>query len=96
MPEKWRCGAGWPKGSPAFAVNPTVILGDARYEESSGMIYRRAAEGRPFLPIGGNGYVGVADVVAAVAALDEAADQGKAASSESALWSRRKMCCTGT
>ena len=58
-------------------VNPTVILGDVRYGESSGMIYRRAAKGGRFYPIGGNGYVGVADVVAAVAALDEAVDQGR-------------------
>ena len=65
------------RGSPAFAVNPTVILGDARYGESSGLIYRRAAKGGRFYPIGGNGYVGVADVVAAVAALDEAVDQGR-------------------
>ena len=71
--EVWR---GVAEGLAAFAVNPTVILGDARYAESSGMIYRRAAKGGRFFPIGGNGYVGVADVVAAVAALDEAVDQG--------------------
>lgn len=71
--EVWR---GVAEGLAAFAVNPTVILGDARYGESSGMIYRRAAKGGRFYPIGGNGYVGVADVVAAVAALDDAADQG--------------------
>ena len=73
--EVWR---GVAEGLQAFAVNPTVILGDARYEESSGMIYRRAAEGRQFFPIGGNGFVGVADVVAAAAALDEAVDAGQA------------------
>ena len=72
--EVWR---GVAEGLAAFAVNPTVILGDARYAESSGMIYRRAAKGGRFYPIGGNGYVGVADVVAAVAALDEAVDQGR-------------------
>ena len=71
--EVWR---GVAEGLAAFAVNPTVILGDARYAESSGMIYRRAAKGGRFFPLGGNGYVGVADVVAAVAALDEAVDQG--------------------
>ena len=71
--EVWR---GVAEGLAAFAVNPTVILGDARYAESSGMIYRRAAKGGRFFPIGGNGYVGVADVVAAAAALDEAVDQG--------------------
>lgn len=72
--EVWR---GVAEGLAAFAVNPTVILGDARYEESSGMIYRRAAKGGRFFPIGGNGYVGVADVVAAVGSLDEAVDQGR-------------------
>lgn len=72
--EVWR---GVAEGLAAFAVNPTVILGDARYAESSGMIYRRAAKGGRFFPIGGNGYVGVADVVAAVGSLDEAVDQGR-------------------
>jgi len=74
--EVWR---GVAEGLSAFAVNPTVILGDARYGESSGLIYRRAAKGSRFHPIGGNGYVGVADVVAVVAALDAAVDQGSEA-----------------
>ena len=72
--EVWR---GVAEGLSAFAVNPTVILGDARYGESSGMIFRRVAEGSRYFPIGGNGYVGVADVLAAVSALDEAIDAGR-------------------
>lgn len=72
--EVWR---GVAEGLVAFSVNPTVILGDARYAGSSGLIYRRAAKGGRFFLIGGNGYVGVADVVAAVAALDDAVDQGR-------------------
>ena len=73
--EVWR---GVAEGLTAFAVNPTVILGDARYAESSGMMYRRAAKGSRYYPVGGNGYIGVADVVAVVAALDAAVDQGQA------------------
>lgn len=72
--EVWR---GVAEGLSAFAVNPTVILGDARYGESSGLIYRRVAAGSRLHPVGGNGFVGVADVVAAIAALDAAVDAGR-------------------
>ncbi len=72
--EVWR---GEAEGLSVLVVNPTVILGDARYAESSGMIFQRAAKGSRYFPIGGNGFVGVADVAASVAALDAAADQGR-------------------
>ena len=72
--EVWR---GVAEGLSAFAVNPTVILGDARYGESSGLIYRRVAAGSRLHPVGGNGFVGVADVVAVIAALDAAVDAGQ-------------------
>lgn len=73
--EVWR---GVAEGLPAVVVNPTVILGNAAYTESSGVIFKRAAQGGRYFPIGGNGFVGVGDVVAAVAALDAAADAGQA------------------
>ena len=72
--EVWR-GRG--RRAAAFAVNPTVILGDARYGESSGDDLSARCQGvAGSIPSGAMGYVGVADVVAAVAALDDAADQG--------------------
>ena len=72
--EVWR---GVAEGLEAIVVNPTVILGDARYGESSGMVYRRAAKGRRYYPVGGGGFVGVADLLEVCAALDAAADSGR-------------------
>lgn len=72
--EVWR---GVAEGLEAIVVNPTVILGDARYGESSGMVYRRAAQGRRHYPVGGGGFVGVADLLEVCAALDAAADSGR-------------------
>lgn len=72
--EVWR---GEAEGLEVLVINPTVILGDARYEESSGVVFRYAGKGRRFFPVGGNGFVGVDDVVAAVAALDAKADAGQ-------------------
>lgn len=73
--EAWR---GMAEGLEVIVVNPTVILGDARYGESSGMVFRRAAEGRRHYPVGGGGFVGVTDLLAVCAALDAAADSGQA------------------
>ena len=42
----WRPGAAEAEGMEVIVVNPTIILGDARYDESSGMVYRRVATGR--------------------------------------------------
>jgi len=72
--EAWR---GMAEGLEVIVVNPTVVLGDARYGESSGMVYRRAAEGRRHYPVGGGGFVGAADLIGACAALDAAADEGR-------------------
>jgi len=72
--EAWRAEA---EGMELIVVNPTVILGDARYGESSGMVYRRVADARRFYPAGGNGFVGADDLIRVMAALDEAADAGK-------------------
>lgn len=72
--EVWR---GVAEGLEAIVVNPTVILGDARYGESSGMVYRRAVQGRRHYPVGGGGFVGVADLLEVCAALDAAADSGR-------------------
>ena len=91
--EVWR---GVAEGLSAFAVNPTVILGRCPIRGEFRMIYRRAAAGSRFYPIGGNGFVGVADVVSVIAALDDGGGCGPGASSGSASWSRRKTCCTAT
>ena len=72
--EAWRAEA---EGMELIVVNPTIILGDARYEESSGLVYRRVARGRRYYPAGGNGFVGAADLIGVMAALDEAADAGQ-------------------
>lgn len=72
--EAWRGAA---EGLDVIVVNPTIILGDARYSESSGMVYRRVAEGRRYHPVGGNGFVGAADLIAVMAALDAKADRGE-------------------
>ena len=44
--QSWRRGAAEAEGLEVFVVNPTIILGDARYAESSGMVYRRVAKGQ--------------------------------------------------
>ncbi len=72
--EVWR---GVAEGLEAVVVNPTVILGDARYGESSGMVYRRASQGRRHYPVGGGGFVGVADLMEVCAALDAAIESGQ-------------------
>lgn len=72
--QAWR---GMAEGLDLIVVNPTIILGDARYEESSGMVYRRAAQGRKYHPAGGNGFVGAEDLIAVCSALDAAADAGQ-------------------
>ena len=72
--EAWRGAA---EGLDVFVVNPTIILGDARYDESSGMVYRSAAKGRRYHPAGGNGFVGAEDLLAVIGALDALADEGK-------------------
>lgn len=71
--EAWR---GQAEGLQVIVVNPTIILGDARYDESSGMVYRSVARGRRYHPAGGNGFVGAEDLLDVVGALDQAADEG--------------------
>ena len=72
--EAWR---GQAEGLEVIVVNPTIILGDARYDESSGMVYRSAARGRRHHPAGGNGFVGAEDLLEVIGALDQAADDGR-------------------
>lgn len=72
--EVWR---GMAEGLEVIVVNPTIILGEATYGESSGMVYQRAAQGRKYYPVGGNGFVGAEDVLSVCAALDKAADAGQ-------------------
>lgn len=74
--EAWR---GHAEGLEVIVVNPTIILGDARYEESSGMVYGRVAKGGRFHPTGTNGFVGAEDLLEVVGALDAAADAGQEA-----------------
>ena len=71
--EAWR---GEAEGLEVFVVNPTIILGDARYGESSGAVFRQAARGSRYHPAGGNGFVGAADLLEVVGALDASADEG--------------------
>lgn len=72
--EAWR---GEAEGLELLVVNPTVILGHAAYDESSGLVYRSVAKGRRYHPVGGNGFVGAADLLEVIGALEEAADAGQ-------------------
>ena len=72
--EAWRAEA---EGMQLIVVNPTIILGDARYAESSGLVYRRVARSSRYYPAGGNGFVGAGDLIRVIAALDAAADAGQ-------------------
>lgn len=73
--EAWR---GEAEGLALLVVNPTIILGEASYDESSGMVYRQAARGGRYHPAGGNGFVGARDLLEVVGALEAAADAGQA------------------
>ena len=90
--EAWR---GMAEGLEVIVVNPTIILGDARYGESSGMVFRRAAEGRRHYPAGGGGFVGVTDLLA-VCALMRGPTAANRASSESGSSCLQRMCHTAT
>lgn len=57
--EVWR---GVEEGLEAVIVNPTIILGAAHNENSSGSLMRRLASGSPFYTRGSNGFVDVRNV----------------------------------
>lgn len=58
--EVWR---GIEEGLNAVIVNPSVILGFCKLQQSSGSLFRRVKQGISVYPTGVNAYVGVQDVV---------------------------------
>lgn len=57
------------EGLAAAIVNPSVILGDGAWDQSSLQIFQRAFDGLPFYPTGGTGIVDVKDVSKFIVAL---------------------------
>lgn len=53
---------GGEEGLNVALICPGVVLGPWKGKGSSGIIYERAKQGRPFYPTGSNGFVGVRDV----------------------------------
>jgi nucleoside-diphosphate-sugar epimerase len=64
--EVWR---GTAEGLPAVIVNPSIILGSGYWEQSSGNLFKRVADGLKFYPLGERGFVDVRDVVVALCRL---------------------------
>ncbi|MDO4230267.1 MAG: NAD-dependent epimerase/dehydratase family protein [Capnocytophaga sp.] len=61
--EVWR---GSQEGLKVLVVNPAVVLGAHFWDSGSGMLFKRVADGFPFYPTGGTGFVDVNDVVQAM------------------------------
>lgn len=72
--EVWRGAA---EGLQAFMVNPSVILGPAKADQSSGMFMNMLLEGPFYYPPGGTGLVDVRDVSACCRALMRAGHFGE-------------------
>jgi dihydroflavonol-4-reductase len=66
--EVWR---GMLEGLDAVIVNPSLIIGAGRWDDSSLKIFKRVHEGISFYPKGSNGYVDVRDVAKTAIALME-------------------------
>lgn len=66
--ELWRGAA---EGLPMVIVNPSVILGPAKYNQSSGMLFSTLKKGIPFYTSGAVGLVDVRDVSQIMIALME-------------------------
>lgn len=64
--EVWR-GIG--EGLNAVIVNPTIILGEARWEQGSAALFKKAWEEFPWYTTGSTGFVDAKDVAAAMIAL---------------------------
>lgn len=67
--EVWRGGQ---EGLKTVIINPGIILGPGYWESGSGRIFTRVAAGLKSTPPGGNGFVGVWDVVRALKELSQA------------------------
>ena len=61
--EVWRS---YHEGLPSVIVNPSLIIGDGDWGQSSLRIFQRAYEGIPFYPSGSTGIVDVRDVASIV------------------------------
>lgn len=72
--EVWR---GTAEGLPAVIVNPSIIFGPAKANQSSGMLMNLLQKGSLFYPPGTGGYVDVRDVSAIAIALMNSAIENK-------------------
>lgn len=66
--EVWRASA---EGMPSVIVNPSIILGPAKADQSSGMLLNLLRNGSAFTPKGTAGFTDVRDVSAAALSLTE-------------------------
>lgn len=66
--EIWR---GIHEGLDAVIVNPSIIIGPAKWKNGSASFFRRIDKGMPFYTLGSTGYVDVRDVVDAMLLLTE-------------------------
>jgi len=57
--EAWR---GFAEGLPMAIVNPSIIVGAGRWEQSSIRLFKQVWDGLKFYPVGSNGFVDVRDV----------------------------------
>jgi dihydroflavonol-4-reductase len=64
--EVWR---GIEEGLKAVIINPSVVLGEGDWTQSSGRLFKRVYDGLRFYPQGGTGYVDVLDVTTLATAL---------------------------
>lgn len=58
--EVWR---GIEEGLSAVIINPSVVLGEGDWTQSSGRLFKRVYDGLKFYPKGGTGYVDILDVI---------------------------------
>ena len=72
--EVWR---GSQEGLPVVVVNPSVVIGDGFYEQGSGLLFKKVADGLKYYPTGGTGFVTVDDVVRAMIGLQFSAVVGE-------------------
>ena len=72
--EVWRS---YFEGQSMAIVNPSLIIGDGDWDQSSLQIFKKAYNGLPYYPKGGNGIVDVRDVSAFIINLMESAVEGE-------------------
>jgi len=72
--EVWRA---YHEGLPIAIVNPSLILSDGDWNQSSLQIFKKAYDGLPYYPTGGTGIVDVRDVSKFIVLLLESSTEGE-------------------